>query len=271
LNTESDRPLIGIGKWAIYKTRLETRDMTIETRPTTKLTAKMEPFDSFWEAPEDVEKGYKTLYQFYKHNYLKHLPSNKDAAVLVVSCGPGYFVNMLSKEGYTKVLGIDSDPEKVQHAREKGLNCIAEEAFPFLQQNLEAFDVIFCECEINHLTKEEVLEFLGLCRNSLREGGTIIFHSINGANPITGIELLALNFDHYHSFTEYSMRQVLNYTNFREIKVIPLNLYVFYQNPLNYVGLAVDTTLTLLFKVLFKFYGKSNQIFTKKVAAVARK
>jgi 2-polyprenyl-3-methyl-5-hydroxy-6-metoxy-1,4-benzoquinol methylase len=245
--------------------------MTTKTRPTTKLTAKMEPFDSFWEAPEALEKGYKTLYQFYKHNYLKHLPPDKKAKILVVSCGPGYFVNMAHQEGYTNVLGIDSDPEKVQHAIDRGLNCIAAEAFPFLQQNLEAFDAIFCECEINHLTKEEVLEFLGLCRQSLRPGGTIIFHSINGANPITGIELFALNFDHYHSFTEYSMRQVLNYTNFKDIKVIPLKLYVFYRNPLNYVGMAVDATLNLMFKVLFKFYGKSNQIFTKKVAAVARK
>ena len=245
--------------------------MTTETRPTTKLTAKMEPFDSFWEAPDDLEKGYKTLYQFYKHNYLKHLPPNQNARILVVSCGPGYFVNMLSKEGYTNVLGIDSDPQKVQHARAKGLDCVAEAAFPFLQQNLNAFDAIFCECEINHLTKEEVLEFLQLCRESLKEGGTIIFHSINGANPITGMELFALNFDHYHSFTEYSLRQVLQYTNFREIKVVPLKLYVFYSNPLNYVGMAVDGMLNLTFKVLFKFYGKSNRIFTKKIAAVARK
>jgi 2-polyprenyl-3-methyl-5-hydroxy-6-metoxy-1,4-benzoquinol methylase len=231
----------------------------------------MEPFDSFWEAPDDLEKGYKTLYQFYKHNYLKHLPPNQNARILVVSCGPGYFVNMLSKEGYTNVLGIDSDPQKVQHARAKGLDCVAEAAFPFLQQNLNAFDAIFCECEINHLTKEEVLEFLQLCRESLKEGGTIIFHSINGANPITGMELFALNFDHYHSFTEYSLRQVLQYTNFREIKVVPLKLYVFYSNPLNYVGMAVDGMLNLTFKVLFKFYGKSNRIFTKKIAAVARK
>jgi 2-polyprenyl-3-methyl-5-hydroxy-6-metoxy-1,4-benzoquinol methylase len=245
--------------------------MTTETRPTTKLTAKMEPFDSFWEAPDDLEKGYKTLYQFYKHNYLKHLPPNQNARILVVSCGPGYFVNMLSKEGYTNVLGIDSDPQKVQHARAKGLDCVAEAAFAFLQQNLNAFDAIFCECEINHLTKEEVLEFLQLCRESLKEGGTIIFHSINGANPITGMELFALNFDHYHSFTEYSLRQVLQYTNFREIKVVPLKLYVFYSNPLNYVGMAVDGMLNLTFKVLFKFYGKSNRIFTKKIAAVARK
>jgi SAM-dependent methyltransferase len=236
-----------------------------------KLTAKMEPFDSFWEAPEDLEKGYRTLYPFYKHNYLKHLPRDKEAEILVVSCGPGYFVNMLVGEGYTRVLGIDSDPGKVEHARARGLNCVAEAAFPFLEQHPGAFDAIFCECEINHLTKDEIIEFLNLCHNSLREGGIMIFHSINGANPITGVELYALNIDHYNTFTEYSMNQLLTYTNFRDIKVIPLKLYVFYKNPLNYVGMAVDTVLTLMFKVLFKFYGKSNKIFTKKIAAVSHK
>jgi hypothetical protein len=40
---------------------------------------------------------------------------------------------------------------------------------------------------------------------------------------------------------------------------------------LNYVGMMADRMLNLIFKVLFKFYGKSNRIFTKKIAAVARK
>src|SRR5688572_3228267 len=91
--------------------------------PKVELTAKMEPFDSFWEAPEDIEKGYYTFARYYKHNYLKHLPQNKDANILAISCGPGYFVNLLTKEGYINVLGIDSDPQKVKYARERNLNC----------------------------------------------------------------------------------------------------------------------------------------------------
>jgi 2-polyprenyl-3-methyl-5-hydroxy-6-metoxy-1,4-benzoquinol methylase len=237
----------------------------------TRLVAQMEPFDSFWEAPEDLEKGYVTLYQYYKYNYLKHLPQDKASRILVVSCGPGYFVNMLNKEGYSNVLGIDSDARKVEIAVRKGLNCETEAAFPFLERSPGAFDVIFCECEINHLTKDEILDFLPLCHNSLREGGTLILHTINGGNPITGIELYAINFDHYNTFTENSLRQVLGYTNFKDVQVQPLKLYVFFGNPLNYVGMAVDTALNLIFRILFKFYGKSNKIFSKKIFAVARK
>jgi 2-polyprenyl-3-methyl-5-hydroxy-6-metoxy-1,4-benzoquinol methylase len=108
-----------------------------------ELTAKIESFDSFWEAPEDVERGYASFYQFYKRNYLPYFPKDKRAQMLVVSCGPGYLVNLLTQEGYLNVLGIDSMPEKVKFAEERKLNCIVAEAFPFITEKKEQYDVIF--------------------------------------------------------------------------------------------------------------------------------
>ena len=236
-----------------------------------ELTAKIEPFDTFWEAPEDVEKGYGSFAQFYRKNYLEYIPRYKNASILVVSCGPGYFLNLLTQEGYTDVLGIDSDPEKVKFAKERGLNCEIERALSFLERNENLFDSIIAEQEINHLTKQEICQFLKLCWNNLREGGTLIVHSLNGANPITGSEALSQNYDHYNTFTEYSLRQILEHADFDEIQIVPLKLFVFYDNPLNYVGLFLDKVLTLLFRFSFKFYGKSNRIFTKKIAAICRK
>jgi SAM-dependent methyltransferase len=235
------------------------------------LTAKIEPFDSFWEGPKDIAAGYRTLGQFYRANYRKHLPHDRSSRILVVSCGPGYFVNFLAEEGYRNVLGIDSDSDKVAHAWARGLSCEPAEAFAYLEEHPGEFDLIFCESEINHLTKHEVLQFLQLCKEALMPGGSVIFHSMNGANPITGAEGLALNFDHYNTFTEYSMRQVLGHTGFRGIEVFPLRLYVFYKNPLNYVGMVAESLLNLAFRLSFVFYGKSNRIFTKKIAAIGRK
>ena len=86
-----------------------------------------------------------------------------------------------------------------------------------------------------------------------------------------GAEALAQNFDHYNTFTEYTMRQVLEYSRFREVKVIPLNLYVFYKNPVNYVLIALSKTYSLFFTFSFMLYGKSNRVWTKKIAAVCKK
>jgi SAM-dependent methyltransferase len=241
------------------------------TTKSTELSAQIEPFDSFWEGPEDIEKGYRSFALFYKDNYLKHLPGDRSANILVISCGPGYMVNLIAENGYTNVLGIDSDAGKIKHATDHGLNCRVERAFEFLSEKSETFDLIFCEQEINHLNKKEILEFLPMCRAALKPGGRLIVHALNGANPITGAEALAQNFDHYNTFTEYTMRQVLEHTGFGQVKVFPLNLYVFYTNPLNYVLMAVSALYTLFFRASFILYGKSNKLFTKKIAAVCVK
>lgn len=237
----------------------------------TELTAQIEPFDTFWEAPEDIEKGYTKFAKFYKRNYFKYIPENKNIRTLVVSCGAGYFVKLMQKEGYMNVLGIDSDPAKVLYAQKLGLNCKVENAFPFLRNNKDPFDLIFAEQEINHLTKDEILTFLDLCWRNLKDHGLLIVHSLNGANPITGSEALSQNFDHYNTFTDYSLRQVLSYSKFKQTRVFQLNLYIFYENPFNYIGLFLDKMLTALFRLSFVFYGKSNKIFTKKIAAICRK
>ncbi len=235
------------------------------------LTAKIEPFDSFWEGPENIEKGYTTVYEFYRSNYFPHLTADREAEILVVSCGPGYFVDMLVRHGYRNVIGIDSDPTKIEHARKRDLECRAERAFEFLASKRQCFDTIFCEQELNHLTKPEILVFLRLCRESLKPGGTLILHALNGANPITGAEALAQNFDHYNSFTEYTFRQVLEHAEFEDVKVMALNLYVFRKNPFNWVAWGIATLLSVFFRAAFILYGKNNRIFTKKIAAVCRK
>jgi nucleoside-diphosphate-sugar epimerase/2-polyprenyl-3-methyl-5-hydroxy-6-metoxy-1,4-benzoquinol methylase len=234
------------------------------------LAAQIEPFDTFWEAPQDIEKGYASFAKFYKRNYGRYLPADKQARTLVISCGAGYLLELMRGEGYTDVFGIDSDPAKIAHAAKRGLNCRAANAFPFLRENTVRFDHIFAEQEINHLTKEEILEFLDLCRRNLTDGGILFVHSLNGANPLTGSEALAQNFNHFNTLTEYSLRQVLQHTGFADITVFPLNLYIFYENPVNYVGMGLNAALNILFRLGFIFYGKDNKLFSKKIAAVCR-
>lgn len=237
------------------------------------LTAKIEVFDSFWEAPEDIEKGYSSFAKFYRRNYIKNIKlDNIDFSdkILVVCCGPGYFINLLNMLGYKNVLGIDSDENKVAYAQKRKLNCNVDQAFLFLERNKSSFKMIFVEQEINHLTKDEIIKFLKLCHSSLLADGILVIHSLNGANPITGAEALAQNYDHFNTFTAYSLRQVLEYCNFKNIKIFPLNLYIFYENPFNYIGFILERFLNIFFKIMFIFYGKNNSLFSKKIAAVCR-
>lgn len=236
--------------------------------PRRKLAARLEPFDSYWQAPKDVESGYGSFAAYYRANYLRHLPRDKAARILVVSCGPGYLVNVLAKEGYTAVVGIDSDPAKIEYARKRGLPCETSEAFPYLERTRGQFDLIIPEQELNHLTHDETIEFLQLCHAALKPGGRVVVYAMNGANPFVGAENLAHNIDHFYIVTEYSLTQLLELGGFRDVRPFALKLYVFWKNPLNYVGLAVTSVLELIMRVLFMMYGKKVRVLSKKVAAV---
>jgi len=233
------------------------------------LTARVEPFDSYWQAPKDVEKGFDSFAAYYRANYLPQMPANRSARILVISCGPGYLVKMLRDRGYLDVLGIDSDPAKVEVAQRKGLPCQVARAFEFLHGEPARFDVIIPEQELNHLTLEETLEFLSLCRRALRPHGRVIVYAMNGANPLVGSENLSHNIDHFYNVTEYSLEQLLKLAGFENIRPFALKLYVFWTNPLNYVGLGITSVLELALRGTFVLYGKKVRILSKKIAAVA--
>lgn len=242
-----------------------------QAMPRRALAARLEPFDSYWQAPKDVEGGFKSFTAYYKANYLPHMPANRDARILVVSCGPGYLLNALAEAGYRNVVGIDSDPAKVVYGQKRGLACEASEAFGYLERHRGEYDVIIPEQELNHLTIEETIEFLRLCNTSLKPGGKVIVYAMNGANPLVGSENLSHNIDHFYNVTEYSLSQLLQLGGFTDIRPFALKLYVFWKNPLNYVGLAVTTIMELTMRVIFMLYGKKVTVLSKKVAAVGVK
>ena len=58
------------------------------------------------------------------------------------------------------------------------------------------------------------------------------------------------------------MTQLLELGGFRQVRPFALKLYVFWKNPLNYVGLAVTTVLELTMRVIFRLYGKKVRVLS---------
>ena len=235
------------------------------------LAARLEPFDSYWQAPENVEQGYKSFAAYYRANYLSRLPADRSASILVVSCGPGYLVSVLLAAGYTSAVGIDSDPAKVAHATRRKLPCVAATAFEYLESRVAEFDVIIPEQELNHLTLDETIEFLRLCHKALKPGGQVIAYAMNGANPLVGSENISHNIDHFYNLTDHSFQQILQLAGFERIRTFPLKLYVFWKNPLNYVGLLATGAMELAMRIVFVLYAKKVRVLSKKIAAEAFK
>ena len=234
-----------------------------------ELSARLEPFDSYWQAPDDIESGYGKFAAYYRNNYLRHLPADRHAHILVISCGPGYLVEVLRQEGYDNVVGIDSDPGKIEFAHKRDLPCKVARGFEYLQESDALYDVIIPEQELNHLTMAETIPFLRLVRTRLKPNGRVIAYAMNGANPLVGSENLSHNIDHFYTLTEYSFNQVLEMTGFRNISVQPLKIYVFWKNPANYVGLFATWFMESIMRVIFVLYGKKVKVLSKKLMAIA--
>jgi SAM-dependent methyltransferase len=236
-----------------------------------EMHALYSPFTTFCEGPANIEKGYKLSTLFHKHNFLRRLPEDKNARILVVSSGVGYFQHSLRQFGYTNVIGVDSDQVKVEYAKAKGFDSMCANCFEFLAGKFEVFDCIFTEQEVNHLKRDEFIEFLSLARKALKQGGRIIITASNSANPFISTEYLGNNIDHYISIAENGLVQYLDLAGLKDIRVFKHNFYVLWHNPLNYVALAVTGCIHLFLRILFVIYGKKNKIFTKRLGAVAFK
>ena len=55
----------------------------INERPSQErvLAARLEPFDSYWQAPRDIEAGFDSFTAYYRANYLSHLPQEDLEAI----------------------------------------------------------------------------------------------------------------------------------------------------------------------------------------------
>ncbi len=111
--------------------------------------------------------------------YLKFLSETN--YILELAPGRGEFMRRMQEQG-KRVLGVDIDEGIVEEARSKGLEVILGDALTFLQETQDKFDGIFCAHFVEHLTSQQLIELLGLCRKALAGGGILVIVAPNPAS-----------------------------------------------------------------------------------------
>ena len=216
--------------------------------------------------------GFETYYRYFKKNYFKHLPENKDLNILDIGCGMGHFLYFLGKEGYKNCLGIDISKENIEFCKEKKFNVKLCDAFEFLTEKTKHFDLIVMNDLIEHFNKQEIIEILELVNKNLVQYGKVIIKTLNASNPILANSGRYIDFTHEISFTEESLSQVLRVCGFKDVRIHPQDIYIFYKNPLNYLAKYISKFLNSIFRLLFLLYGrKTTNIFTKSIIGIGVK
>jgi 2-polyprenyl-3-methyl-5-hydroxy-6-metoxy-1,4-benzoquinol methylase len=157
----------------------------------------------------------------FRRLYLPLLPTRKDAAILDLGCGYGRFLYFLQGEGFTETQGIDLNPQQLEVARSLGVrNVQYAEGREFLRRQARQFDFISAIDVLEHVPKDQVLEFLDLIHAALRPGGRFVCQVPNLAAFYC--PLFYMDFSHETPFTASSLKQVLQLANFADVRVMPL-------------------------------------------------
>lgn len=153
----------------------------------------------------------------FDHYFRGWLPGNREAVIVDLACGGGIFLHFLKKHGYTNIMGVDISPEQVQISRQVISNVREESLFSFLEKSTTNFDLITALNVIEHLSKDETLEFLSKCHAALNPGGRLILMTPN-ADSSYGLSMRYGDFTHETMFNPNSLMHLLRVCSFAEIE-----------------------------------------------------
>jgi 2-polyprenyl-3-methyl-5-hydroxy-6-metoxy-1,4-benzoquinol methylase len=180
--------------------------------------SELRPYRPVLNCPADLLAGREPV---FRRLFRPWLPGNKDAKILDVGCGFGEFLYFLQREGYLSTMGIDLNQQQLEIGASLGVkNQRRGDAREVLRQSNEQFDFIAALDVLEHIPKNELLDFLDAVYCALRPGGRFLCQVPNMGGFYT--PLFYMDFSHETPFTALTLKQVLELTNFMNIRVSPV-------------------------------------------------
>ncbi len=157
---------------------------------------------------------------YYDAEVLSVLPSDRDAMIVDVGSGLGYFVGYLLGRGYRKVGCIDLSRRLLDDVKNRfgGRLWFAEtvDALSFFRSTQVGLDFVSMIDVIEHFPLQEAQELVALVYNSLNPGGILLLRTPNMANILASYSRY-MDLTHHHGYTDSSLRQVLELGGFDRV------------------------------------------------------
>jgi len=174
---------------------------------------------------QDEIRQYK---DYFIKNFKAFIPKEKNANILDIGVGNGKTLEVFKELGYTNYFGIDIARDLIEEVKKRGLPCeYVEDTNAFLDLNKEKYSLIFLSHVIEHISKDEIIVFLGKIRESLIEDGILIMITPSVQNIFYVGSFW--DFTHVNFFTERSLHQICEVSGFKNIMLIaekyPIRIY----------------------------------------------
>ena len=179
-------------------------------------------FSTIFSAGNKLDQGeFENTAKDYECDYGKLLPSNKTAKILDIGCGAGHLLYYLDKKGYKNYKGIDVSPEQVEFVKANITEKVElTDAFEYLKDVKEEYDVIVGNDIIEHITKRRSILFMDLIYTALKPNGMCLLKTGNMSAPFA-LSLRYIDITHETGFTKESLVQLFKVANFQRVEIYP--------------------------------------------------
>jgi 2-polyprenyl-3-methyl-5-hydroxy-6-metoxy-1,4-benzoquinol methylase len=167
------------------------------------------------------EMSGSTIVQQSVQNYQPLLPPDKDAAILDIGTGAGWFLAAAVKLGYTNLNGADFGAGHKSYMKQwspaiREIHNIETHIGDFLSTRAETYDVIHLSHVIEHVPKHSLLYIVDALYLALKPGGTLILRTPNMEGPCA-LSIHYVTLGHEYGFAGSNLVSLLDICQFDEI------------------------------------------------------
>lgn len=153
---------------------------------------------------------------------IPHVPPDRASAILDVGCGQGQLVGLLMRAGYTRASGIDTSPEQVSVAHQRGRGTIElGDLFEVAEHRRAQYDVVIAIDVVEHFERWDVERVFRAFVDLLTPGGRFILRTPNGSSPFAG-RMRWGDLTHGVVYTRESLVQIGHLVGFSKVDVYPV-------------------------------------------------
>lgn len=166
---------------------------------------------------EESLRGNETDIALRQSIYLDYLGDKEP--VIDIGCGRGEMLELLSQKGI-KAIGIDNNTLMVNYCKKKGLQVERDDALNFLLKTEKgSLGAIFASHLIEHLDTNNLLNFLLLSMEKLKNNGVIILETPNAVGLYTLGQSFYLDITHIKPIHPLTLKLLLEAIGFKILKL----------------------------------------------------
>ncbi len=153
--------------------------------------------------------------------YSEHLPASKDASILDMGYGDGWFMAACLKLGYRNVSGAEFTPDAKPYLKDWDvkLHRIHKDIGEFLMGQRETYDFIHLSHVIEHIPKYSLLWVVDSLYFALRPNGSIFLRTPNMEGP-AATSCYFVTLGHEYGFAGANLQSLLSICGFDDIQFV---------------------------------------------------